>query len=110
MGYALIPPKFINADNPENYHLFDATINNGSINISKISKCGEYTKKINFSPLSKSSISVICNSQNYKYDFYYSGEYDVFYFSDENTARVVIAFFRGDKACGTCISTLYADN
>ena len=110
MGYALIPPQFIDADNPENYHLFDATINNGSITISKQSKCEESANKINFNNLQEYTISITNGSQITSYDYLYDKVNGIFYFDNKNIARVVIAFFRGDKACGTCISTLYADN
>ncbi|KLI17112.1 hypothetical protein [Brachyspira hyodysenteriae] len=110
MGYALIPPKFINADNPKNYHLFNATINNGVITISEQSKCEETANKTEFDGLYTWSISVISGDEKKVYKFYYNKKNDIFYFNNKNTARVVIAFFRGDKACGTCISTLYADN
>lgn len=110
MGYALIPPKFINADNPQNYHLFDASISNGNITISKKSKCEKTANKTEFDGLYTCSISVISGDKKKVYEFYYNKENDIFYFDNENTARVVIAHFRGDKVCGTCISTLYSDN
>ncbi|WP_302279377.1 hypothetical protein [Brachyspira pilosicoli] len=110
MGYALIPPKFINADNPENYHLFNATINNGVITILEESECGENRKIRNFDGLRLCHIYVTNSNEEIDYSFYYHKGNDIFYFDNKNTARVVIAFFRGDKACGTCISTLYADN
>ncbi|MDA0080371.1 hypothetical protein [Brachyspira hyodysenteriae] len=63
MGYALIPPKFINADNPKNYHLFNATINNGVITISEQSKCEETANKTEFDGLYTWSISVISGDE-----------------------------------------------
>ncbi|MDO6994979.1 hypothetical protein Q5M87_13275, partial [Brachyspira innocens] len=106
MGYALIPPKFINANNPENYHLFNASINNGIINISKQSKCEETANKINFNNLHEYTISISNGSKITSYNYLYDRENCIFYFDNKNIARLVIAFFRGDKACGTCISTL----
>lgn len=110
-GYALISEKYIKG-NGEDFHLFtvkDIEENDDksfNIIINKESKCSEVNKYDIFENI-KNYSSINCN--NNTYTFFYFKDHSVYYFPDEDTARIVIASKIKRKACGICVATLYAN-
>lgn len=115
-GYALISEKHIKG-NGEDFHLFiePKIVKNDTghciinMTIPKYSECKEERSEIEFHNLKLNKYIIHYKDKDYPYEFYRNDNCDVYYFKGEINARIGIAAFVGIKACGTCVSTLYAN-
>lgn len=118
MKYALVSQKYIDGEDINNWHLFEAKADTDIqyIDIAKESICGKSVKNLRvivtekpfFYYLLKERGIVIVKDVNVAGSYYSNIENTVYYSDDENIIRVLAAIL-GKDVCGTCVSHLYQD-
>lgn len=105
MMYAILPKKYVNTDNGEDCHVFEAEVDEEDksyINI-KNSVFSSYTAaKKSFTGVWEQQ-TIYCNKIPYTF---YKNEYNI-YFGDKDAIRIIAAHILKEKMCGQCIATLY---